>query len=128
MPLLYTQSFSSMNKEYATILVLVLACVGIYLYSDKIMLLYLSLGIGVGSLLFPWVAKNIHFLWMKLSLLLGSVSTMVILTLIYFLIIVPLSFIARVTGKKFIILRRKENSYFKPRNFLYDKESIENVW
>ena len=128
MPLLYTQSFRSMNKEYSTILVLVLASVGIYLYSDKIMLLYLSLGIGVGSLLFPWVAKNIHFLWMKLSVLLGSVSAIVILTLIYFLMLVPLSFIARLTGKRFIILHRKDNSYFKARNFLYDKESIENVW
>ena len=128
MPRLYTQFFRSMNKEYSTILVLVLAFIGVYIYSDKIILLYLAVGIGLVSLLFPWAAKEIHFLWMKLSVLLGSVSAMVILTLIYFLIIVPLSFIARLTGKKFIILHRKNKSYFKPRNFLYDRESIENVW
>jgi len=39
-----------------------------------------------------------------------------------------LSFIAKLTGKKFITLKRKENSYFKPRNLLYNKESMENVW
>jgi len=128
LPLLYTQSFRSMNKDYSTILVLVLALVGVFIYSDEITLLYVAVGMGLVSLLIPWVAKNIHFLWMKLSVLLGSVSAIVILTLIYFLIIVPLSFIARLTGKKFIILHRKDNSYFKPRNFLYDKGSIENVW
>lgn len=117
-----------MNKEYSTILVLVLAFVGVYIYSDQIMLLYLAVGMGLISLLIPWIAKNIHFLWMKLSVLLGSVSAIVILTLIYFLIVVPLAFIAKLTGKKFIILHRKGNSYFKSRNFLYDKESIEDVW
>ena len=117
-----------MNKEYSTILVLVLAFIGLYIYSDKIILLYLAVGTGMVSLLFPWVAKEIHFWWMKLSVVLGSVSAMILLTLIYFFIIVPLSFIARLTGKKFIILHKKNNSYFKPRDFLYDKESIENVW
>ncbi|MFI5131583.1 MAG: hypothetical protein ACHQFX_16390 [Chitinophagales bacterium] len=117
-----------MNKEYSTILVLVLAFVALYIFSDKIIFLYISLGTGVVSLLLPWIAKNIHFLWMKFSVLLGSVSAVVILTLIFFVIIVPLSFIAKLTGKKFIILKREKNSYFKTRNFLYDKESIENVW
>ena len=128
MPRLSTQFFRSMNKEYSTILVLVLAFIGLYIYSDKIILLYLAVGTGMVSLLFPWVAKEIHFWWMKLSVVLGSVSAMILLTLIYFFIIVPLSFIARLTGKKFIILHKKNNSYFKPRDFLYDKESIENVW
>jgi len=128
LPRLSTQFFRSMNKEYSTILVLVLAFIGLYIYSDKIILLYLAVGTGMVSLLFPWVAKEIHFWWMKLSVVLGSVSAMILLTLIYFFIIVPLSFIARLTGKKFIILHKKNNSYFKPRDFLYDKESIENVW
>jgi hypothetical protein len=58
----------------------------------------------------------------------GSVSAVIILTVIFLGIIIPLSFIARLTGKKFIILERNKSSYFKQRNFLYDKESIENVW
>ena len=65
---------------------------------------------------------------MKLSVIMGSVSAVIILTVIFFGIIIPLSFIARLTGKKFIILERNKSSYFKQRNFLYDKESIENVW
>ncbi|HKC35652.1 MAG TPA: DUF5989 family protein [Chitinophagaceae bacterium] len=61
-------------------------------------------------------------------LLLGSVSAFVILTLIFFVVIVPLSFIARITGKKFLILERQRKSYLRKRDFLYDKESMENVW
>ncbi len=117
-----------MNKEYSTILILVLGFVAFYIFSEKIIFLYVSLGTGIVSLVVPWVAKNLHFLWMKLSLLLGSVSSAIILTVIFFAIIVPLSFIARLSGKRFLVLKRREDSYFKPRNLVYDKESIENVW
>ena len=73
-----------MNKEYSTILVLVLAFVALYIFLDKIIFLYISLGTGVVSLLLPWIAKNIHFLWMKFSVLLGSVSAVVILNADFF--------------------------------------------
>ena len=117
-----------MNKQYATILVLVLACIAGYIFSGRFVFLYIAVAVGIVAILIPWVAKTIHFLWMKLSVLLGSVSATILLTLIFFVIIVPLSFIAKLTGKKFITLKRKEGSYFKPRNFLYDKENMENVW
>ena len=117
-----------MNKQYATILVLVLACIVIFIFSGRFVFLYTALAMGTVATLIPWVSKTIHFLWMKLSVLLGSVSATILLTLIFFVIVVPLSFIAKLTGKKFITLKRKENSYFKPRNLLYNKESMENVW
>ena len=117
-----------MNKEYATILILVLACIVAYIFSGRFVLLYISVVLGIVPILIPSVAKTIHFLWMKLSVMLGSVSATILLTLVFFVLIVPLSFIAKLTGKKFITLKRKESSYFKPRNFLYDKESMENVW
>ena len=117
-----------MNKHYATILVLALACIAVFIFSGRVVFLHIALAMGIAAILIPGVAKTIHFLWMKLSLLLGSVSATILLTLIFYVIIVPLSFIAKLTGKKFIILKRKESSYFKPRNFLYDKESMENVW
>ncbi len=117
-----------MGKEYSTILVLVLAFVGLYIFSNKIIFLYLSLGIGIVSVLLPRIAEGIHFLWMKLSLLMGSVSAVLILALVFFIFIIPLSFLAKLMGKKFIIMRRREGSYFRERNFMYDKESIGDVW
>ena len=53
----------------------------------------------------------------------------VLLTVVYIVVLLPLSFLSRVFGKKNgIRLKPGVNSYFVDRNFTYTKESMENVW
>jgi len=117
-----------MNKEYSTILILTLALIVLYLLSDNFIFLYISLGTGTACLISSWLTDKIHWGWMKLSTMLGAISSFVILSVVFFIIMAPLSFIAKLTGKKFVVLKRSEGSYFKQRDFLYDKESLENLW
>lgn len=117
-----------MKKEYSTVLVISLSAVLLYFLSHKTVFLYFALSLAIVCLLSPWVAAKTHFLWMKLSQALGSVSAVIILTVIFCLVIVPLSIIARMTGKKFITQEKNQVTYFKERNFIYTRESMENVW
>ena len=127
-----------MKKERAkvleTILVLVLALVVFYfIFKNKNpeagrYLLIASLVIGGIGILFPWLAEKIHWAWMKLAHALGYVMSRVILTLIFFLVVFPMSVFQKLAKKNSIKLKPSGNTYYKDRSFTYDKESLENVW
>lgn len=117
------------DKSLDTILVLVLALVVFYLLKHKVYLLYAALVLGAIGLFIPSLARNIHWAWMKLAEGLGFVMSKVILSLIFIVFLVPLSFLKRSFSKKGSSKnQRLQESYFTDRNVTYTKESLENVW
>ena len=58
--------------------------------------------ISAGAL-FPLRLKSIHKYWMAFAVLLGSIVSRFILFILFFLIVTPLSILAKVFGKKFFI-------------------------
>lgn len=109
-------------------LVLVVALVVFYFVFHLPLLLKIAILLGAIGILIPSLSEKIHWLWMKLSHVLGYVMSRVLLTLIFYIILVPLSFFSRLAGKNSVILKKNKTSYFKERNFTYTKESMENVW
>ena len=53
----------------------------------------------------PRVLKYVYIAWMTLTIMLGFVMARVILTLFFFLVITPLSLVARLFGKDFLNLK-----------------------
>jgi hypothetical protein len=119
-----------MQKERSseTILVIVLGLVALYWLKRKDALLLCALAIGLVALLVPAAARGIHWCWMKLSEVLGNISGKVLLTLVYFLVLAPLSLLARWTGKISILKKGTGNTHFKERNHTYTKEDIIHPW
>ena len=56
----------------------------------------------VSGLLFPIVLLPLQKFWMGLSIVLGFISTRVILTILFYLILTPIAVIGRLTGKDFL--------------------------
>lgn len=116
-------------KVLETILVLVLACGVIYWWFGKNPYLLLAAAIiGVIGLFIPFVAEKIHWAWMKLAEGMGYVMSKVILTIVFVVFLVPISAVSRLFRKKTVAIKADGKSYFKERNFTYNKESLENVW
>lgn len=116
-------------KVLETILVLVLACGVVYWWFGRNPYLLLAAGIlGVIGLFIPWVAEKIHWAWMKLAEGLGYVMSKVILTIVFVVFLVPIAAVSRLFRKKTVAIKQGGASYFKERNFTYDKESLEHVW
>lgn len=115
-------------RKTETLLVIVLGCVTLYLVKRWSFVLVVGLVTGLVGLLVPAVRDGIHWSWTKLSEGLGWVSGKVLLTVIYFLVLVPLAWIARSRGK--IGLRNKPDgdSYFKERDHTYRREDMVNPW
>jgi len=116
------------SKKTETLLVIVLGCLALYLVKRWSVMLEAALVIGLAGLLVPAVRDGIHWGWMKLSEGLGWVSGKVILTVLYFLVLVPLAWIARRRGKIGVRMKAGGDSYFKERDHLYTKEDMVNLW
>ncbi len=122
------------QKHLETILVLVLALGVLYWFSHikrpelaKYFLLS-ALILGLIGVFIPFLADKIHVGWMKLAHVMGWVMSKVILTLVFFVFLLPMALIVKLMGKTGVRLKPGGNSYYKERNFLYNKESLENVW
>lgn len=58
------------------------------------------------ALAFPGTLSPLNRLWMRFGLLLHSITTPVLLGLVFFFVVTPLGWVAKILGKDFLRLRR----------------------
>ncbi|HPN39004.1 MAG TPA: SxtJ family membrane protein [Melioribacteraceae bacterium] len=76
----------------------------------------------------PIILKPIYLFWMILSVVLGFISTRLILGILFYLIITPISLVFKISGKDLLNtkLDKKVESYWvKRENIKYGKEETE---
>lgn len=54
---------------------------------------------AVPALIYPLALKPIYWVWMRIGAVLGFINTRIILGVFYFVLLVPLALLLRVTGK-----------------------------
>ena len=113
-------------KVLETVLVIVLGMIVIYFATKSKYVLWGAIAVGVVGVFIPVWAAGIHWAWMKLAHGMGYVMGKVMLTLVYTLVVLPMSLFAR--KKVSVRLTAQSESYFKERNYTYKKEDLENVW
>ena len=66
----------------------------------------------------PAWLKPLQKIWMTFAVMMGFVMTRVILGILFFLVLTPVSFISRLTGKKFLDLdfKKPQDTYWNPYN------------
>jgi hypothetical protein len=69
------------------------------------------------GIVFPSILKPLNLVWMTIAILLGFMMTRIILAVLYYLILTPISLIAKISGKKFIEkgFDRNLNTYWNKR-------------
>ena len=76
----------------------------------------------------PAFLKPIHKIWMGFALILGSIMTRVILSVLFYLVITPISLISRLSGKDFLDLKIDKSivSYWIQREkIIFEKANYE---
>lgn len=92
--------------------VLIIIAAALYFY-EKSSFMYFG---GVGFLLIvtglaaPGILKPLNKIWMTFALLLGWLTSRIILILLYYLVITPIGIIAKLFGKKFLDLNISKDS------------------
>lgn len=116
------------SKSKETLLVLIAAVLIGYRSGRQPVLLWIAGLLVLTGLFAPALAELIHRGWMKLGTILGAITSRVLLTIIFFLVILPFGLISRLLGKNDLILDPNKPSYFTKKEHTYTKEDLEHPW
>ena len=73
--------------------------------------------------------NGITWAWFKFAEILGNyVTGPILLGAVFFVVLFPISILARIFGKDNLMRKRRDDSYFIERNHAYSTEDIENIW
>lgn len=119
---------SNKAKSLETLLVLTGALIVVYWISFKKIYLLVALIFILIGIVSPFLSGKISWIWLKFAELIGSVMSKVILSVVYFVFLVPIALVFRMTQKNPLFLKRQKGSYYIERNKQYSAKDIENIW
>jgi hypothetical protein len=116
------------KDKFQTILVITMGFVLIGFFTKANWPYYLSFSIGSISLISDRIALFIVNIWFGLAKILGFINSRILLTIIYYFFLVPLSLISRLSKSRTLDLKKDQMSYFITRNHQYVKSDFEKPW
>lgn len=121
------------ERELETLVTVCVALVVLWFYTkqEHVYLLYACISIGVLGLSSTFFSRKIALVWFRFAELLGSVMNKVILSLIFFVFLVPIAWIAKVFNSKDNSLQLKKpdaDTYYFERHHKYESKDLENTW
>jgi hypothetical protein len=78
----------------------------------------------ISGLVIPQILKPLNKIWMGLAIILGFFMSRIIITVLFYIALTPISIIAKLVGKKFMILKfdRSTNTYWEKRTIIQKKQ------
>ena len=117
------------QDRYKTLLVIVTGLLAMAWIFHIAMLTKVALLIGVVSIFIPPAAKAIEWSWLKLAQALGWVNSRIVLSIIYFVFLLPIAWISKLFTKDPLTLKKnKTATLFVTRDHLYTGKDLENIW
>lgn len=117
------------KKNLETCLVIATGLSVIYLFKNWQPLLIAAVVVGLTGIFFDKPASWITWLWMKIADILGQIMPKIILSLVFFLFLVPISFVSRLftrkTNSKFGVIQK---SMWIDRYYTYSGEDLNKPW
>jgi len=108
---------------------LIIHFVLIYKYeTHNEVLVPIALGLMLVALLSKWLSSKIIWLWFKLSEVMGYVMSRVVLSIVFFLFLFPISILYRLFNKDSLNLHNEEGSTYAIRNHTYNSGDLDNPW
>jgi hypothetical protein len=117
------------QDRYKAILVIVVGFIALAWIFKINWLEKVAFWIGLISIFIPIAAKWIEWAWLKLAMGLGWINSRILLTIIYFVFLLPIAWISKLFRKDPLQLHAKdESTIYVSRNHQYKKEDLENIW
>ena len=130
--LLFIHFFNRMKREkhLETILSIILGLAVIYWGTKNRYLLPAIVIIAAIGLFSSYLTEKIHWLWTKLSHVMGMVMSKILLSVIFFVFLFPIAVLSRLFSKKDSMQLKKAScpSYYVARDHGYTAEDLENPW
>jgi hypothetical protein len=118
-----------MNRNnHKTVLTILVGFLILYFIFNLKTFVYLSFLVGLISLVSNYLMALIVLIWTKLAEGLGWVNSRILLTIVFFVILVPIAFISRFFSNKSMTRKPNNNSFYQTRNHTYISSDLENIW
>lgn len=89
----------------------------------------IPIGMALVGFMIGSIGEFIHLSWMMIAKILGYINSRVLLSILFFLILTPIAWIARMLKKTSIqLIPPEKNSMFTERNMTYSKKDILHPW
>ena len=116
------------DNPKSTILVISTGFLIIYLLFSLQWAIYVSLVVSVLGITSYTVSEKIEWLWFKLSKGLGYIIPNIILSIVFYFFLFPISALSKIFNKDPLMLSQKYNSYFIDIEKGMDKKNFEKIW
>jgi hypothetical protein len=116
------------RKQIETLAVLALFLLVVARWQKNWIYVYAGVAVFLTGLVWKDFGRLVAKGWMKLGEVMGVITGKILLTLVFFLIVFPISLFAKRSGRSNIRLKPGGKTYFKDRNHVYTREDFENVW
>lgn len=124
----FIQYFRMKEKELKSLLVIVVGLLVFYLIFNNAYFIYASVAIGGLSLLIPTVGKGINWVWFKIAEVLGWINSRILLSLLYYIFLTPISLLYRIFKKNSLDIKAPSKSIYEERNHIYSSKDLDNPW
>lgn len=88
----------------------------------------LSLVIGVIGILSSFLSEKIEWGWMKLASIPGYIIPNILLSIVFYLFLFPISLLSKLFTKDPLMLSKEYDSYFIDINKEMNKKDFEKMW
>lgn len=113
----------------STILILIIALNIIFLISNSKEFLYASVGLGAIVTFSSKAANFVHKAWIGLAKILSYIVPNILLTIIFFLLLLPLSVISKIFRKGDLLnINKPSNSLWLDNERVFTKDYFEKPW
>jgi hypothetical protein len=116
------------DKSQSTILIISMGFLALHLLFSWKWAVFVSLSVGVVGILSPFLSGKIEWGWMKLSHLMGYIIPNILLSIVFFLVLFPISLMSKLFSKDPLMLSKNYKTYFIDIKNEIDKESFEKTW
>lgn len=117
------------SEPVKTVLTITVGFIVIYLTTRAIWALYVSLIVGLIGMFSTYLAEKIDLLWMKLTKLLSYIVPNILLSIIFYIFLFPISVLSRLFGNKDPLkLKDPGATVFTDHKKGFDKSSFEKAW
>ena len=119
-----------MNKDskYEVILSVVIFMLILYFLSQHTLFVKIGFGLGLLALISNTMTQWIVTLWRYLLKGLGIINSHLLLGLVFYVVLFPLSMIYRMLNRDILNIKGGKETYFTQRDHVYSKEDLDNPW
>ncbi|MBK9338069.1 MAG: hypothetical protein IPM98_16585 [Lewinellaceae bacterium] len=119
------------TKVLETMLVIAAGLLVLHIWLGNVWLLHSALVVALVGVFSPGLSARVHAGWMLLAQGLGWLNGRVLLSVVFFLLLTPIAWLARLAGASsgFLLRKKKaEESYYSDRDHTYEPKDLENTW